>query len=129
MQISIIKASEKDYQALTDIWERSVQATHDFLQRQDFEEIKQNLPSLYLPNVDAYIITIDNIYAGFIGLAGGMIEMLFIDTKYRNTGLGSELIAFALKNGVSKVDVNEQNRQALNFYLSKGFKIISRVFS
>jgi len=36
------------------------------------------------------------------------------------------LIEFAKQRGVTKVDVNEQNPSALNFYKAKGFRVISR---
>ena len=40
---------------------------------------------------------------------------------------GSALIDFAYnEKGMKRVDVNEDNESALNFYLKKGFKIIGR---
>ena len=54
------------------------------------------------------------------------IEILFIDDRCRGKGYGSTLIDFALKQGATKVDVNEQNASALNFYQAKGFRIIGR---
>ena len=39
---------------------------------------------------------------------------------------GSALIEFAKQEGATKVDVNDQNLSALNFYKAKGFRIISR---
>ena len=55
-----------------------------------------------------------------------MIEMLFIDSDCRGRGLGSELIGFARRRGALRVDVNEQNHYALEFYKAKGFRIIGR---
>lgn len=52
--------------------------------------------------------------------------MLFIDGNCRNRGYGSALIDFAKQKGATKVDVNEQNPSALNFYTAKGFRIIAR---
>ncbi|MDE6366423.1 MAG: GNAT family N-acetyltransferase, partial [Muribaculaceae bacterium] len=63
---------------------------------------------------------------GFVGLCGLTIEMLFIDAEKRGCGYGSLLIDFARGKGAVRVDVNEQNTQALGFYLSKGFKVIGR---
>lgn len=65
-------------------------------------------------------------YAGFIGMSHDSIEMLFIDSDRRGQGYGSALIEFAKQRGATKVDVNEQNLSALNFYKAKGFRIISR---
>ena len=101
-------------------------ATHDFLKNEDFNEIKAALIPDYFPNVDLYAIADNGVYAGFIGLSPGSIEMLFIDSDRRGQGYGSALIEFAIQRGATKVGVNEQNPSALNFYKAKGFRIISR---
>ena len=65
---------------------------------------------------------------GIIGPnAGGNLEMLFIDNKYRGAGIGKKLITYAIDNlQVTKVDVNEQNVQAVGFYEYMGFNIYKR---
>ena len=73
-----------------------------------------------------YAITDSERMTGFIGLPSNLIEMLFIDDSCRGKGYGSALIDFALKQGATKVDVNEQNVSALNFYQARGFRIIGR---
>lgn len=101
-------------------------ATHDFLKSEDFTEIKAALIPDYFPNVDLYAIADNGVYAGFIGLSPDSIEMLFIDSGRRGQGYGSALIEFARQRGATKVDVNEQNTSAFNFYKAKGFRIIGR---
>lgn len=108
------------------IWERSVRATHVFLDDTAIGEIKTALIPDYFPNVELYAVSDNNHLVGFIGLNGNMIEMLFIDSDSRGCGYGSSLIEFAKSRGATKVDVNEQNPSALLFYLSKGFRIIGR---
>lgn len=124
--MEIVRCTEKDYETLAGIWERSVMATHDFLKNDDFTEIKAALIPDYFPNVDLYAVADNGVYAGFIGLSPDSIEMLFIDNDYRGQGYGSSLIEFAKRSGATKVDVNEQNTSALNFYKAKGFRIIGR---
>lgn len=101
-------------------------ATHDFLKEEDFNEIKATLITNYFPNVNLYAIADKGVYAGFIGLSPDSIEMLFIDSDRRGRGYGSALIEFAKQHSATKVDVNEQNPSALNFYKAKGFRIIER---
>ena len=101
-------------------------ATHNFLKEEDFFEIKAALIPDYFPNVDLYAIADNSVYAGFIGLSPDSIEMLFIDSDRRGHGYGSALIEFARQRGATKVDVNEQNPSALNFYKAKGFRLIGR---
>lgn len=124
--MEIVRGNEKDYETLAGIWERSVMATHDFLKEEDFNEIKVALIPDYFPNVDLYAIADNDVYAGFIGLSPDSIEMLFIDSDRRGLGYGSALIEYAKQRGATKVDVNEQNPYALNFYKAKGFRIIGR---
>lgn len=63
----------------------------------------------------------------FCGVHDGNIEMLFIAADARGKGVGAMLAAYAIKEqGASKVDVNEQNEQALGFYQHIGFKVIGR---
>lgn len=124
--MEIVRCNEKDYETLAGIWERSVMATHNFLKEKDFNEIKAALIPDYFPDVDLYAIADNGVYAGFIGLSPDSIEMLFIDSDRRGQGYGSALIEYARQRGATKVDVNEQNPSALNFYKGKGFRVISR---
>lgn len=124
--MEIIRCTEEDYETLAGIWERSVIATHDFLKEEDFNEIKAALIPDYFPNVDLYAIADNGVYVGFIGLSPDSIEMLFIDSDRRGRGYGSALMEFAKQHGATKVDVNEQNPSALNFYKSKGFRITAK---
>lgn len=124
--MEIVRCNGKDYKTLAGIWERSVMATHNFLKEEDFNEIKAVLISEYFPNVDLYAIADKGAYAGFIGLSPDTVEMLFIDSVSRGQGYGSALIEFAKQRGATKVDVNEQNSSALNFYKAKGFRVLSR---
>lgn len=123
---SIKRCDENDYLALADVWERSVRATHTFLSEEDITGIRQALVPLYFPAVELYGIEAGGALAGFIGLSGEKIEMLFIDDRHRGNGLGSRLIDHAVALGARSVDVNEQNPLALGFYLSKGFTVDSR---
>jgi len=53
--------------------------------------------------------------------------MLFLDPKYFGQGFGKMLMDFALSElAVDKVDVNEQNINAVNFYKKFGFGIVER---
>ena len=64
---------------------------------------------------------------GFIGTSNDTIEMLFINPDFRGKGVGRVLTNFAVKDlKIKKVDVNEQNFQAIGFYEKLGFKVIGR---
>lgn len=120
-------ANKKDYPVLIDIWESAVKATHDFLSNEDFEFYKTHIP-IYFEHVSLYIYRDDkNVIKGFIGVAEDSIEMLFVENKSRGTGVGKILLNYAINTLNSRrVDVNEQNTQALKFYYHFGFKEVDR---
>lgn len=122
----IRKIELSDYPRLVEIWESAVLNTHDFLREEDFLYYKQHLPT-YFQHVTLLGFEQEGLLVGFMGIAQGNLEMLFIDNDYRGAGVGKQLITFAIANlGVTKVDVNEQNTQAVGFYKYIGFNIQSR---
>lgn len=115
-----------DYPRLIEIWESAVIHTHDFLNKEDFVYYKEQLP-LYFQHVTLFGFEQEGVLAGFMGVAEGNLEMLFIDNEYRGAGIGKKLIVYAIANlEVTKVDVNEQNIQAVGFYKHIGFDIQGR---
>lgn len=58
----------------------------------------------------------------FAGIKGQKLEMQFVSAENRGKGIGKRLLQYAVDNhGVSEVVVNEQNAQAVVFYLHVGF--------
>lgn len=89
-------------------------------------DIREFLIPKYFKAVSLYVIYDEEIIAGFIGLYGHNIEMLFINPMYMGKGLGTRLIEFAKSLDADSVDVNEQNPNALGFYQANGFHVVSR---
>lgn len=124
MQQSIIEtASPADFAELALVWEASVRATHDFLRPADFEQIKAMLVPDFFPAVKLYLVRGDSgAVLGFLGVSDEMVEMLFIHPDSRGGGVGKRLLRFAIGElGLRRVDVNEQNAQAVGFYRHMGF--------
>ena len=122
----IRKIKVTDYPRLIEIWESAVLSTHDFLKEEDFLYYKERLP-VYFQYVNLFGFEQEGILIGFMRIAEGNLEMLFIDNKYRGAGIGKKLITYAIDNlQVTKVDVNEQNVQAVGFYEYMGFNIYKR---
>lgn len=109
-------------------WRASVEATHAFLSPDDIERIAGYVPEA-IASVAHLTICRDegNKIAGFIGVDGAMIEMLFVDPALRGHGLGTLLLDHATSTfGATLVDVNEQNEQAVGFYRHYGFEVFDR---
>lgn len=118
-----------DYPTLLAIWEASVRATHDFLTEEKINEIKQIMQEgKIFSTVDIYFFQVDeSTKVGFIGLSKDKIEMLFILPSFRGKGVGAALTKFAVsQKDIKKVDVNEQNKQAVGFYKKMGFNVVKR---
>lgn len=115
------------FDELVQLWEVSVRSTHDFLSEEDILFLRPLIGSIYLPQVELYIIRNKHSkIIAFLGLSEEMIEMLFVHPEAQGEGYGSMLINFAIQKKRYKVDVNEQNEKAYQFYTNRGFKVISR---
>ena len=116
-----------DYSILLKVWEASVRSTHDFLSEEDII-FYRNLIPLYYGQVELYVIRNDGgEIMSFMGLSEDMVEMLFIHPSYQGMGFGKTLLNFAVRSkGICKVDVNEQNKSACQFYEHMGFVVTGR---
>lgn len=122
-------ADHSHYPVLIDIWEASVRATHHFLTNEDIVYFRQRILEQYFDGVDLYHLQTENgETAGLLGLSEGKIEMLFVHPTCFRRGYGGMLTDHAIKQcGVTLVDVNEDNPEALAFYRKKGFRVINRL--
>ncbi|MBO9676296.1 MAG: GNAT family N-acetyltransferase [Sphingobacteriaceae bacterium] len=127
MSQQIRRASPGDYTRIMEIWESAVTATHDFLLEEDFIYFKQIIPKDYLPHLDVFLLIEQGEQIGFASASEGNLEMLFIHNEYRGKGYGKRLFHFMKEvQGITRVDVNEQNHQAVGFYAKLGFKKTGR---
>lgn len=118
----------KHYAELLNVWENSVRATHDFLTAEDIAFFKPIILQQAFPAVTLKCVK-DNAGSiiGFVGVHQAKVEMLFVLDTARGTGVGKSLLQYAITHlAATQVDVNEQNPQAVGFYLHMGFKQVSR---
>ena len=128
MYLKVNSIATEEFPQVVDLWEASVRATHDFLKEQDIVFFKPLILNEYLKAVELRCVRDkDHNILGFLGVADRKIEMLFIHPDARGKGIGKLLVQYAINQlDVTKVDVNEQNTQAVGFYEHTGFRIISR---
>ncbi|WP_025765231.1 GNAT family N-acetyltransferase [Dyadobacter tibetensis] len=125
--LQIEKFTDRYREGILQVWEESVLATHNFLKTADFHAIKEFHHDFNFQDLDVYCLVQDDCVLGFIGVAERKIEMLFLRPDYIGQGLGSKLLNFALYElKADKVDVNEQNSNAVAFYQHHGFRPYER---
>ncbi|WP_367331370.1 GNAT family N-acetyltransferase [Sphingobacterium multivorum] len=123
MSTQITLATSRDYPRIMEIWESAVRATHDFLLEEDLSFFKRAIPKDYLPNLEVFLLIENGKPIGFSSVSDRNLEMLFIHNDYRGKGYGKHLFQFMDETkGITKVDVNEQNYQAIGFYEKLGFR-------
>lgn len=105
-----------------------MRATHLFLQEEDIDYFRPLILHQYQKAVElACARNTENRILGFIGIADGKIEMLFLLPECRGKGIGKMLVQYAVETRhVKQVDVNEQNTQAVQFYEHVGFRVFGR---
>ena len=126
MKVSGIAAAE--FGRAVEVWEASVRATHDFVSDADIEVFRPLVLTEFgeIQHL-AGLRDDDGLLVGFVGVADGKLEMLFLDPPARGKGGGKLLLDHAVRVfGATTLDVNEQNPQAVGFYLHQGFQITGR---
>ncbi|TAI49696.1 GNAT family N-acetyltransferase [Flagellimonas allohymeniacidonis] len=127
LDFEIVKYSDSFHNQLLEVWEQSVLASHHFLDPKDFESIKKLVNTIDFNSFDVYCSVHNLALTGFIGVLDKKVEMLFISPRYFGKGIGKKLMDFAVRElKADKVDVNEQNSKAVEFYQKLGFKTFER---
>lgn len=118
---------EEERNELLLLWEKSVLATHDFLDPVDFQSIKVMLSAFDFANLEVHGLWSATHLLGFVAGIEGKLEMLFVHPHEQRKGYGSILLDFAMdRMDVNFVDVNEQNLPARRFYEAFGFHVQER---
>ena len=117
-----------DFARIVEVWEASVRATHHFVTEADIQVFR---PLVWdgLRDVEHLLAVRDSEQRvmGFIGVEGDEIAMLFVHPDWRGQGIGRRLLMHAVVTlGATRLDVNEQNEQALGFYRRMGFTVVGR---
>jgi putative acetyltransferase len=127
LQDGIFPVAEADYPRVVEVWEASVRATHHFVAAADIEFFRPIVRDV-LPNLEIYCMRdSDNTVVGYVAVADKEVQMLFIHPDYRGQGVGRKLLTYAIEQlGANRLDVNEQNEQAVGFYKRMGLEVVGR---
>ncbi|HEU5164380.1 MAG TPA: GNAT family N-acetyltransferase [Chitinophagaceae bacterium] len=128
MQSDIKPYEEKYREQMISVWEKSVRATHLFVSSEEVDRLKELVKRVDFNSYSVYCLTSGSKVLGFLGVENDVIETLFLDPEYIGQKLGTKLMNFALDElNADKVNVNEQNTDAVNFYSKFGFVTYERI--
>ena len=110
-------------------WESASQLGHPFLSEEFLKSERENIPTVYLPNGDAWVALVKGHVVGFTILHSNEVGALFVNPEFHGHGIG-----FALMNKATelhtqlKVEVFKKNIIGTKFYLRYGFSLIREYF-
>lgn len=122
----IRKLGDKDTNKIMNIWLNSTIKAHDFIDKNYWENSYNTVKNIYIPMSETFVYEEDNCIKGFISIINNeFIGALFVDINEQGVGIGKELINYAI-NKYKKLNlaVYKENKNSVNFYLNRGFKII-----
>lgn len=120
--ITLRPSTPADGARVLQIWRDAVDATHQFLSREDRLAINAEVAA-FLPSAPLELaVDQDNQAIGFMLLDGSHMEALFVAPAHHGAGVGRRLVESALtRHPTLTTDVNEQNLAATAFYERLGF--------
>ncbi|HOC93064.1 MAG TPA: GNAT family N-acetyltransferase [bacterium] len=126
MEGNIREYKEADLNDVLTIWESASKIAHPFLTKDFLEQGRRDIPIVYMPKAETYVLEQQGQVIGFIALLGNEIGALFVKPEYHGTGAGTLLMDKARDlRGTLEVEVFKANPIGRKFYSKYGFKQIA----
>lgn len=118
---------QKDIDKVMEIWLESTIKAHDFMPEKYWQDNYNAVKDIYIPQSKTYFYEEGEEIKGFISILNDdFIGALFVSLNEQGKGIGSNLIEYAnAKFDNLKLAVYKQNQKSVNFYIKKGFEILS----
>ena len=125
--ITMIRAvQDTDTEAVLDIWLRASIEAHDFVDPSFWEAQVENIRSVYLPASESYVSVHEGKVVGFYSLHEDTLAAIFVSPEHQGQGFGNELLSHAKQQRDSlSLAVYKANEPSVQFYLSRGFSIVT----
>lgn len=117
--------NHSDLEGVLSAWENASKMAHPFLKEDFLAQERKNIPEVYLPNADTWVVDVDHQVAGFIALIGNEVGAIFLQPEHQGKKMGKLMMdkAQAL-HGDLEVEVFEKNAIGRHFYSHYGFQLI-----
>jgi putative acetyltransferase len=115
-----------DLDGVLSVWENVSKLSHAFLKEDFLAQERKNIPEIYLPNADTWVVEIDGQIAGFIALIGNEVGAIFLQPEHQGKGVGKLMVdkAQALHSDL-EAQVFVKNSIGVDFYLRYGFQLMA----
>lgn len=118
------KSTNNDLEKIIKIWLDSNISVHSYIP-QEYWTSNAKYVKEAIQEAEVYVYEDSREIKGFIGINKGHIEGIFVEEKYRNQGIGKELISYCkIKNNKLTLEVYKKNTKAIKFYEREQFKPI-----
>ncbi len=116
---------DADLDSVLSSWENASKVAHPFLKEEFQAQERKNIPELYIPNADTWVVEVDDQVVGFIALIGNEVGAIFLQPAHQGKKIGKLMMDKAKElHGDLEVEVFERNSIGRNFYAQYGFKLI-----
>ena len=122
MTYTIRQYTDSDLNAVLSSWENANKIAHPFLSEAFVDQVRHDIPNLYLPNADTWVAEVGGKTVGFIALIGNEVGAIFVDPTHHGMGVGKALMdkARSLHSSL-ELDVFKENSIGRKFYDRYGF--------
>ena len=116
---------DEDLNSVLSAWENASKIAHAFLSDEFQAQVRKDIPELYLPNADTWVVESGHRVVGFIALIGNEIGAIFLQPELHGKGLGKMMLDKARElHGDLEVEVFSKNSIGRRFYSEYGFRLM-----
>lgn len=116
-------STTKELDILMEIWLTANIEVHSFVSKKFWLDNAASVRK-QLPEADLYIYLKGDKIIGFAGLINNYLAGIFVESSFRNQGIGQNLLTSIKKNRQTlTLSVYQKNQKAYRFYLKQGFKL------
>lgn len=120
----IRKYKDADLDGVLSSWENASKIAHPFLKEDFLAQERKNIPELFLPKADTWVVAVDDQVVGFIALIGNEVGAIFLQPEHQGKKMGKLMMDKAQElHGDLKVEVFEKNSMGRDFYAQYGFEL------
>ncbi|MGG5506509.1 MULTISPECIES: N-acetyltransferase [unclassified Myroides] len=114
-----------DSKEVVELWYEASVIAHDFIEPNYWQEKKEDMAQIYIPNSETYVYEKEKHILGFVSLIGNYIAAIFVAPEQQGKGIGKELMQFVKqRKSTLELGVYAKNTNSIAFYKKQGFVVV-----